>query len=65
MEDEIAEIVREHGWFAASISDHDPPFLYSIGDMHVLDYRWCRDRRDSRSIYLLARPARLGLRWQG
>jgi Domain of unknown function (DUF4262) len=33
MEDEIAEVVREHGWFAASISDHDPPFLYSIGLM--------------------------------
>ena len=31
MDDEIAEVVREHGWFAASISDHDPSFLYSIG----------------------------------
>lgn len=30
MDDEIAEVVREHGWFAASISDHKPPFLYSI-----------------------------------
>ena len=35
MEDEIAEVVREHGWFAASISDHDPPFLYSIGLMQT------------------------------
>ena len=33
MEDEIAELVRDHGWFAASIYDHDPPFLYSIGLM--------------------------------
>lgn len=31
MDDEIAEVVREHGWFAASISDHEPPFLYTIG----------------------------------
>jgi hypothetical protein len=35
LEDEIAEVVREHGWFAASISDHDPPFLYSIGLMQT------------------------------
>jgi hypothetical protein len=35
MEHEIADIVREHGWFAASISDHDPPFLYSIGLMQT------------------------------
>ena len=31
MEDEIAEVVRGHGWFAARVSDHDPPFFYSIG----------------------------------
>ena len=35
MEYEIAEVVREHGWFAASISDHEPPFLYSIGLMQT------------------------------
>lgn len=35
MEKEIAEVVREHGWFAASVSDHDPPFLYSIGLMQT------------------------------
>jgi hypothetical protein len=35
MEDEIAEVVREHGWFAASINDHDPSFLYSIGLMQT------------------------------
>jgi Domain of unknown function (DUF4262) len=35
MQDEIAEVVREHGWFAASISDHEPPFLYSIGLMQT------------------------------
>src|SRR5262245_5758173 len=28
VEEEIAEVVREHGWYAASISDHQPPFLY-------------------------------------
>jgi hypothetical protein len=35
VEDEIAEVVREHGWFAASIFDHDAPFLYSIGLMQT------------------------------
>ena len=38
MEDEIAEVVREHGWFAASISDHAPPFLYSIGLMQTWNH---------------------------
>jgi hypothetical protein len=32
-EDEIAAVVREHGWYAASIYDHDPPFLFTIGLM--------------------------------
>src|SRR5262249_8350709 len=35
MDNEIEEIVREHGWFAASISDHQPPFLYIIGLMQT------------------------------
>jgi len=35
MEEEIAEVVREHGWFAASVSDHEPPFLYCIGLMQT------------------------------
>jgi Domain of unknown function (DUF4262) len=35
MEDEIAKVVSEYGWFAASVSDHDPPFLYSIGLMQT------------------------------
>ncbi len=38
MEEEIAEVVRQHGWFAASISDHQPPFLYTIGLMQTLDH---------------------------
>lgn len=33
MDQEIAEIVRKHGWFAANISDHKPPFLYTVGLM--------------------------------
>jgi hypothetical protein len=36
MDEEIAEVVRQHGWFAANISDHHPPFLYSIGLMQTL-----------------------------
>jgi hypothetical protein len=35
MDEEIAEVVRKHGWFAASISDHKPPFLYTIGLMET------------------------------
>lgn len=38
MEDEIAEVVRQHGWYAASISDHEPPFLYTIGLMQTLGH---------------------------
>lgn len=38
MEEEIAEIVREYGWYAASVYDHDPPFLYSIGLMQTYDH---------------------------
>jgi hypothetical protein len=33
VEEEIAEVVRQNGWYAASISDHQPPFLYTIGLM--------------------------------
>jgi len=35
MDEEIAEIVRQYGWYAASISDHKPPFLYTIGLMET------------------------------
>ena len=38
MEEEIAEVVRQHGWYAASISDHQPPFLYTIGLMQTLQH---------------------------
>jgi hypothetical protein len=38
MDEEIAEVVRQHGWFAANISDHEPPFLYSIGLMQTLNH---------------------------
>ncbi len=33
MDEEIAEVVRQYGWYAASVSDHEPPFLYTIGLM--------------------------------
>jgi hypothetical protein len=35
MDDEIAEIVRQYGWYAANVSDHKPPFLYTIGLMET------------------------------
>lgn len=35
MEEEIAEVVRQYGWYAASVNDHDPPFLYTIGLMQT------------------------------
>jgi hypothetical protein len=38
MEEEIPEVVLEHGWFAASVSDHQPPFLYSIGLIQTCDH---------------------------
>lgn len=38
MEEEIAEVVRQHGWYAASISDHQPAFLYTIGLMQTLNH---------------------------
>jgi Domain of unknown function (DUF4262) len=38
VEEEIAKVVREHGWYAASVFDHEPPFLYSIGLMQTLNH---------------------------
>src|SRR5579862_3176056 len=38
MEEEIAEVVRKYGWYAVSVSDHDPPFLYTIGLMQTLNH---------------------------
>lgn len=38
MEDKIAEVVNEHGWYAASVSDHEPPFLYTIGLMQTSNH---------------------------
>lgn len=38
MEEEIAEIVREHGWYGCSVFDHQPPFLYTIGLMQTCDH---------------------------
>jgi hypothetical protein len=35
MDEEIAEVVREHGWYAANVSDGEPPFLYTIGLMQM------------------------------
>jgi hypothetical protein len=34
MDEEIADIIRVHGWYAANVNDHSPPFLYTIGLMH-------------------------------
>lgn len=36
MDEVFAEDVRTHGWSLASISDHKPPFQYTIGLMHSL-----------------------------
>ena len=35
MDEEIAEAVRKYGWDAISISDAQPPFLYSVGLMET------------------------------
>ena len=33
MDEEIAEIVQQYGWYAANVNDAEPPFLYTIGLM--------------------------------
>ena len=38
MENEIAEVVRERGWFSAHVYDADPPFIYTIGLMQTWDH---------------------------
>jgi hypothetical protein len=38
MEEKIAEVVRQYGWYAASISDHQLPFLYTIGLLQTLNH---------------------------
>jgi hypothetical protein len=38
MDEEIAEIVAEHGWFGANVSDAEPPFFYTIGLMKTFDH---------------------------
>jgi hypothetical protein len=35
VDDEIAEIVREYGWYVANVNDHTPPFVYTIGLMET------------------------------
>jgi hypothetical protein len=34
-DDEFAEDVRQYGWSCANVSDHDPPFCYTIGLMQT------------------------------
>jgi len=65
MEDEIAEVVREHGWFAASVYDDNPPFLYSIGLMQTWDHPelivFGLDSRDAHALFSgLIREIRAG-----
>jgi len=38
VDDAFAEDVRIHGWAAASISDHKPPFVYTVGLMQSCDH---------------------------
>lgn len=38
MDEEFAEDVRVFGWSMASISDHQPPFQYTIGLMETLSH---------------------------
>jgi hypothetical protein len=38
MESEIAEVIREHGWYVANVCDGEPPFLYTIGLMQTWDH---------------------------
>jgi len=38
VEEEIAEVVRRYGWYAVSINDGEPPFLYTVGVMQTFDH---------------------------
>lgn len=38
MDEEIAEIVREKGWFPARVEDASPPFTYTIGLMQTCSH---------------------------
>lgn len=38
MDEEIAEVVRDYGWYAANVNDAVPPFLYTIGLMESLHH---------------------------
>jgi len=38
MDEEIAEVVRDHGWYAANVNDANPPFLYTIGLMATYNH---------------------------
>ena len=33
MDEEIAQVVQQYGWYVANVADADPPFLYTIGLM--------------------------------
>ncbi len=35
MDEDIADDVRQYGWSAQNVFDHDPPFLYSVGLMQT------------------------------
>lgn len=37
-EEKIAEVVRKYGWYACSVYDGEPPFLYSVGLMQSYDH---------------------------
>ncbi len=38
MDEEIANIVHQHGWYAANVSDAEPPFFYTIGLMQTYQH---------------------------
>lgn len=38
MDEEIAEIIRRHGWYVANVNDAEPPFLYTIGLMQTCQH---------------------------
>ena len=38
MDEEIAQIVRDHGWYAANISGGQQPFFYTVGLMETFHH---------------------------
>jgi Domain of unknown function (DUF4262) len=70
MDEEIAEIVRVQGWFVANVSDHQPPFMYTIGLMQSYEHpdfiMFGLDEKNTYGLFsALVRDVRIGISFAG